>query len=1371
MTHRALIAVAVSCMLFAPRSTGVRPAAQAATRSGDPRIEITVLGDQVRWFGEPGVVVRAELRGPHGLKATAAARNTSFNVSLRFTPVTSGGDPLIRPGDEVVVTPEEGPLVRVAVPELAADVDAAADRIVGRAPPGSVVEVLRNFDEPLGMVASGAAGDVEVNLSGRHDIARGFTGQLRFVAADDIAFTTWFDVADVAAWVDTERLEVRASLGTTVTVTVVPPGGAGTRHAVTFSRPVHFSTPFRCPDCPRLEPGTAVTVTKRGALPALDSVWAGRVPPLGVRLDRGANRVHIAGPPGGTVVLEAGDSDGLLRGRPAVSEAIAMDATGRFVLDLAGRAEVIPGWMARLNHPVGPGVTLFGEDLLRVVRAGLWGTYLEGIVAPEATVTVTLAAPDGSPKAQGLATSSQAGFYTLRFGSVASGSATGGPMIAPGDTLILEEASVGDPVMVEVPHVTVQADAGTDTISGNAPPAYEVVVGVGQSTVSRTATRQGDRYAASFSGVRDLVPAMGGPLALKQRTGRFEFHTCWAITDLDLILGVADTDGEPSYDARIRGRACAGRTVQVRWLTPDGRLVGHLRLPLRPKSIQSLWNPDVWTAVLQDSSGRGLEMEPGDRFVVDVGDDHVELAVPELTVEADVRADEIGGRTLPNHSVAVSARRRGDLGAAYGNGTTSDASGRYRFDARGAFDIQHGDQVSAGITTPEGYHVGRHTEAPGLRLDLAAAAITGVSVPDGEVLAVVHDGRETRATATGRTAHDGAFDVVMRESDGRPLRPRAGDVVRVTVRGAGGADEMTMIVPDLTLTVDRAAGAVRGRATPGGALVVEAMGTFFSSQGTDGIGTMRAASVAIGADGTWALPLGDVGGTSISLFPGLLLRAQYRLPEGHLVVLGTTVPVVNVEHGGPHVCGAGPAGALVVATATDAAGTPRGWARGQVGDDARYALVLRESSGEPIATRAGDAVRVEVGGETIEVMLPSLVLGVQWRAMRTGWAMPETLVTGSGPALRQVYLRAPVRDCFTGAQVQRGIQEYLAGTGDDGTFRKPIDHQVAGGGVELAFLAPDRHRFYRHARRGQVRVHIDTDRVTGRGMPLQPITITLGAADGVLLGGGHARVDADGRFDLRLKDPAGRPVTGRAGGIVGFVSGGDAGTVAILPLSFDFDSAAGLFGLAHPSARVALALRLIDGTVRRFELAGAADGRFRFTPSDVPAREGWSLADVRHLELVLPLDDGHEIVAETHLGWSAPSQRLFLPFALRATPPGRRPPPWPNSPQVCWTDRRRSRSIGTVDSMLQSWGEPLRAPCLRRAARRHRRRSSCQPHSRAWTRSWSKPAFGKSSTPASSSPSPTISVRGSGRVTASRSNSAPIWPWMRRRSWSASRTC
>ncbi|MCE7937869.1 MAG: hypothetical protein DYG90_04575 [Chloroflexi bacterium CFX6] len=131
------------------------------------------------------------------------------------------------------------------------------------------------------MVASGAVGDVEVNLSGRHDIARGFTGQLRFVAADDIAFTTWFDVADVTVWVDTERLEVRASLGTTVTVTVVPPGGAGTRHAVTFSRPVHFSAPFRCPDCPRLEPGTAVTVTKRGALPALDSVWAGRVPPVG----------------------------------------------------------------------------------------------------------------------------------------------------------------------------------------------------------------------------------------------------------------------------------------------------------------------------------------------------------------------------------------------------------------------------------------------------------------------------------------------------------------------------------------------------------------------------------------------------------------------------------------------------------------------------------------------------------------------------------------------------------------------------------------------------------------------------------------------------------------------------------------------------------------------------------------------------------------------------------------------------------------------------------------------------------------------------------------------------------------------------------
>jgi hypothetical protein len=103
----------------------------------------------------------------------------------------------------------------------------------------------------------------------------------------------------------------------------------------------------------------------------------------------------------------------------------------------------------------------------------------------------------------------------------------------------------------------------------------------------------------------------------------------------------------------------------------------------------------------------------------------------------------------------------------------------------------------------------------------------------------------------------------------------------------------------------------------------------------------------------------------------------------------------------------------------------------------------------------------------------------------------------------------------------------------------------------------------------------------------------------------------------------------------------------VQPLSFDFGTDDGLFGPTRPAATVALVLQLVDGSTRRFERLADADGRFRFAPGDIPAREGWSLADVRDIEVVLPVGGGHEIVGEAHLG-PAPRRLVFLPFALRA---------------------------------------------------------------------------------------------------------------------------
>lgn len=941
----------------------------------------------------------------------------------------------------------------------------------------------------------------------------------------------------------------------------------------------------------------------------------------------------------------ADDAKAFRRDQPAVRHVVGPDPAGQFEIDLAGTATIVPGWMARVTYPVAPAVTLFGDDLLRVVRATVWGPHLEGVVAPFVAVTLTLTAPDGASKAEAVANSDLSGAYSLWFGSASGLPALDGPFILPGDTLRIDEQGTGDPVIVEVPRLTVRADAATDTVSGDVPPGYEVEVGTGQSDVKRTAALQDDRYTVDFAGVGDLARGMAGPVVLRQQAGRFEFHTCWSITDLDLLLGVGTAAGL----ADLRGNGCAGRGVRVRWLTPDGLQVADYREMLRPEGIPGLSSPTHWSAGMRDSSGRGLDMLPGDRFEVDVGDDHVAVTVPELTVAVDVAADTLSGRTTPNTTVTVGARRRGTSGEAFNKSTLSDANGQWQYDFGGTFDIQHGDSVGVGIRTPEGYQVRRMAEAPGLLIDLNDARLTGASLANGDLMAELMEGGTARAEAATRTPGNGAFDIVFRDADGELRRPQSGETVRVSVQAGDRREDLAMKVPDLAFDVNPATRIVAGRATPGGVLRLHAIGTLFSAQGSDGIGTSGSLAPTIAADGSWTARLDDFGGpggsaSAVTLLPGLQLAASYRLPEGHMATLRSYLPVANVEHGGPRVCGAGPAGAPVDAMVIDGDGAVLGSAEGRVGDDLRFVLVLRDAADQPVATRAGDTVRTVVGDAPIDITLPPLTLDVQWRSMRPGRGWPESLVEGVGPPLRQAYLRAPAIDCFTGA-AWHGVREFLSGTSDVGAFRANIDHQAAGGGVEVAFLTPDRHRFFRHAVRAQARIFIDTDRVAGRGQPLQPVTLTLRSVEGNVLGRAHGRADVDGRFDLGFLDDSGQPVSSRAGDTVHLATMGDSADVVVQPLTFDFGLRSGVLGLTMPGAAIQLTLRLVDGTDRHFAPVADASGRLGFSSGDVPAREAWSLADVQEIAMTLKTTGGHEIVAEGHV---SPAERstVFMPFAI-----------------------------------------------------------------------------------------------------------------------------
>ncbi len=99
-------------------------------------------------------------------------------------------------------------------------------------------------------------------------------------------------------------------------------------------------------------------------------------------------------------------------------------------------------------------------------------------------------------------------------------------------------------------------------------------------------------------------------------------------------------------------------------------------------------------------------------------------------------------------------------------------------------------------------------------------------------------------------------------------------------------------------------------------------------------------------------------------------------------------------------------------------------------------------------------------------------------------------------------------------------------------------------------------------------------------------------------------------------------------------------------LSFDFSAQRGLFGLAQPLADVRIDFGLADGRTVTYHRRAAADGRFRFEPGDIYARDGWALDAAVSVLASVRTGEGHELRFE----WPAHGRRaasLFLPMLIR----------------------------------------------------------------------------------------------------------------------------
>ncbi len=1214
---------------------------RAAEADSSVRLEITVYGSMVRWWGSAsGVVVTAELRGPNGTKATAESRASSPSV-LIFGSGDPASDVLIMPGDTVIVQPAGEESRQVDVPMLVADADASSGLIAGNTLPHEQVEILLNQDEPLGVVAATPNGSFSLDVSTSRDLAPGDAGIARISTQEGTQFITWWEVMAAQVWLSSGRIELHSSLGSTVRLDVTPPDNRSWGLSYT---PGELRT-LRCDDCPLLVPGTSLVLTKQSGVDGMSHTWSVVVPDLAIRLDREVNVVHGRGPAGAVLIVNAALYTDARRGHWAVSDMVMPDASGQFDLNLAGRVDLAPGWLAEMNYVPNAAISIIQQDILRVYRVALFGNGIEAVIGPRRPVTVTLSASNGAEKGRGTQTSTMSGDLSFGFGGY-RGDQTRGIRIEPGDTLTIDEYMTGDPTVIRVPQVVVHADSQGDAVYGDAPLGYVVDVGAGTGDheIRVRASRDADQYDADLTGLFDITPGTGGAVIFQDETGGMEFYTAWVAPRIDVIVGRVST-AQALFDGQMAGDGPAGRDVRVTWYSDDGKLVGETVVYVGATGPRVAGRPARWIADLQDSSGAGQEVMPGDRFLIDVGDDSIELIAPELTIAADIGQDTLFGRTLPNTQVTLGVRHHFSSGEVFGKKTISDAGGNYSYDLTGEFDVINRDRLAVSTTLASGHSFQRDGAAPGLLLDLGESYIDGVTLPGAQVEATLGRAGESDLVVRSHSGDDGAFTIELHDQRGQIVVPRPGDTVTVRSVAAGKSEELPLTVPELSFKIDVANQTVIGRASPGGLLHIQALGTEWPREGVEGVGIAGNVAPAITPDGSWQAQGGDFLRDPVTIRPGHEVRATYQLADGNLVQLGQHAFMVNVELGGVHVCGVGPRGSNVSAELTDGAGDVIGAAQSVIDQTERFRFVLRDGQSEPVAAEPGQVIRVSTSGKMEQFTLPESSLAVDWTSSLSGQGAPVARVSGTGPLHTRLYALAPADDCFSGTDLYDGAWLYSEQNGSDPAFTTVVAYQGPGRGIQTAFYLPSDHRVYRQAVRAQARIFVNTDRITGRASSGQQVTLTLQGASGTGHTGAVTNADANGRFDQQMRDMDGASVVIRPGDLVRLETRDSLSDILVEPLTFDFGGIGGLIGVTKPNSTVGITFRFADGSTRWFERQAATDGRFRFGAEDVPIREGWTLGDVQHVELVLPVAGGHEIVAEATTGRPLPAP-LLLPLVL-----------------------------------------------------------------------------------------------------------------------------
>ncbi len=1207
------------------------PALVPAGVMGQPPapVRATLFTNVVSWTTTPGTAVRIVLRSPERVKATVnVTADENGNVTAVFPVGGGGGDTTIRAGDRIGIHPANGEAFTKTVPAMSVSLEHDTRTLSGSAPAfgrlQAAVYDLADQEIYTNLVEVDGAGHYSLVLPEAVQLVQGVYGTMTLALLGGDPWAVRWDVLAAQCTVGSSSISGRATLGTTVRLRLESQGNpkASTGASpTTILRTPNFSLNFRegTATVP-VAVGNTVLVEHNGQV-----ALSASAPEVTVVLDADGDQITGTAPPVSTLQVIATSATG-----DTAAVVTASDTSGHYRADFRGQLDIGPGTTAYTAWSSNR-ITFRTLGVLQQVVASLYGSQVSGVAPQRASVSANLHDAGGALLASGSANAGSDGTFRLNLTEPGGAAAV---RTAPGQRL---SVTIGQsaPILLELPDVTATADPDGDRVAGTALPNAQVLVTVSAAgggtptTVATTADSSG-RYSASFAGRADIQPGSTGTVRVALAGGHAVVLS-WAVPQLALTLG----------SATVTGIGPAGRAVTLS-LRRGGAIVGTGSGVVG----SGFASATGWTVALAapGAPGSPAPIEAGDTLEARIADWSGSLLVPNVTVDVDTEADLVSGEAPARHPVRVTAAR-GNANASLT--VEADATGHYEVSFRGRWDLATGDTVSSVVTLEGGHTLTAEGGALELAVDLRTGVVSGRAARNVTVRATLRSSAGSqRATGQAQTGSNGRFEVQLVDTAGQPVAPNEGDILRLEY----GTSSVEMTIPRLTVEYDAGQDTVRGEATPGGRVLVRAVGALGGAMSFD---------APVTADGRYSLSLAG----RFDIRAGTLLQVSYITAEGFTARLDERVPIGHVQVTGNLVNGyaapnatvsvmLGRGGSMIASGSVTAAA------------DGAFQLRLMTSMLQPQRIQSGDRVTIawqggsrtlQAGGSgRIEIAVANIAATID-AARRTvvGMTAPNT----------PVYLRRSTG----GGEVVLPITSDAQGNFSQ-TMPGGAQSLAAGYAVEAGVLDAEGHRTYLLLVVPYLEATMGTDHVAGQASPLVDMTLRLheGAA---MVGEAQLASTAIGDFEARLQPVGSSQPLVQTGRILSLAEPRSGTTSIEIPeLSIELDRpAATIRGTAPANSSLILRLFLPEREPIDRQTRSDANGHWSFTDRDLPRGADYSIADLLRCEARLTVANGHRILAvATPVGpppTSTPTEpaptatptvpqpgglRLYLPSLLRS---------------------------------------------------------------------------------------------------------------------------